>query len=234
MNQFIGTITKPDFAILNKEESHHAIKVLRLKEGANVAVTDGHGKWCQGVLVDAHEKGCLIKIEKTAIQPKRKVRLHVAIAPTKNIDRLEWFLEKATECGIDEITPVICTNSERTVIKPERLQKVLVAAMKQSQRAYLPILKPTVQFSKFIEEPFDGKRLIAHCHSGEKLTLVKAINSNQNTLVLIGPEGDFTENEVYAAIARGFEPVSFGEYRLRTETAALVSCVCFNFANGML
>ncbi len=234
MNQFIGTIPNSDFAILNPEESHHAIKVLRLKEGANVAVTDGKGQWCEGTLLEAHEKGCLIKIEKTEIQPKRKVRLHIAIAPTKNIDRMEWFLEKATECGIDEITPVFCANSERTIIKPERLQKVLVAAIKQSQRAYLPILNQAMQLGKFIEEPFDGKKLIGHCYSGDKLTLADAMAANRDTLFVIGPEGDFSGNEVTSAIARGFEPVSLGNYRLRTETAALVSCVCFNFANKML
>ncbi len=233
MHTFFSEIIDDLLISLPLEESHHAIKVLRLKEGALVAVSDGKGKWCEGTLVGAHEKGCLIKIDKTITQAARRVLLHVAIAPTKNIDRLEWFLEKATECGIDQITPVLCTNSERIVIKHERLQKVLVAAMKQSLRAYLPILNPAIQFNKFIEGTINGKRLIAHCYPGEKLTLESAMATNQSTIMLIGPEGDFTESEVEAACARGFEPVSLGDYRLRTETAALISCVCFNFANRM-
>jgi 16S rRNA (uracil1498-N3)-methyltransferase len=233
MHQFIGDIKDTDFAFLDKEESHHAIKVLRLQAGAEVIVTDGKGKWCEGTLTEAHSKGCVIKIAKTEIQPERKVRLHVAIAPTKNIDRLEWFLEKATECGIDEITPIFCTNSERTVIKPDRLQKVLVAAMKQSQRAHLPNLNPALAFGKFVENNFDGNKFVAHCHPGEKLPIKSALKQSQDTLILIGPEGDFTSEEVELAFSRGFEPVSLGNFRLRTETAAVVSCVCFNFANEM-
>jgi len=233
MHTFFSEINSDEFINLTKEESHHAVKVLRLQEGVNVIVTDGKGKWCEGTLTEAHSKGCVVKIDKTEIQPDRKVRLHVAIAPTKNIDRLEWFLEKATECGIDEITPIFCTNSERTVIKPDRLQKVLVAAMKQSQRAHLPTLNPAVAFDKFVESNFEGNKFVAHCHPGEKLPLKSALKQSQDTLILIGPEGDFTSEEVELAFVRGFEPVSLGNFRLRTETAAVVSCVCFNFANEM-
>jgi 16S rRNA (uracil1498-N3)-methyltransferase len=233
MHQFICNIDNNEIVILDKAESHHAVKVLRIKEGASVVVTDGKGKWCEGTLVEANSNACLIRLDKIEMQHQRPVVLKIAIAPTKNIDRFEWFLEKATECGIDESSPVFCTNSERTVIKPERLQKVLVAAMKQSLRAHLPVLSEAIHFKEFIEKEFSGNVIIAHCQAGEKLSLHDAMAKGQNTTLLVGPEGDFTPSEIGEAVSRGFVQVSLGNHRLRTETAALVSCVCFNFVNDL-
>jgi 16S rRNA (uracil1498-N3)-methyltransferase len=233
MHVFFAEITNGQPVILSEEESHHAVKALRLREGQQVVVTNGKGAWCQGILVSCHAKGSLISITETIQQSPRPFRLHLAAAPTKNIDRFEWLLEKVTECGIDEITPLICEKSERTVVKHERLEKLLVAAMKQSMRAYLPILNPLVKFHEFLKRDFEGVKLVAHCRNSSRKSLSDVYHMGQNVTMIIGPEGDFSEAEVQKALERGFVPVSLGPHRLRTETAALAACVQLNFMNGM-
>lgn len=220
--------------ILSQEESHHAVKVLRLRPGQQVVVTNGQGKWFEGELAEANARACVVNITRREEQPPRPFHLHIAIAPTKSIDRFEWFLEKATECGIDEITPVFCENSERHVIKPERLEKVLVAAMKQSLRAYLPVLNPPVKFHDFLKKEAQGTKLIAHCGNGARNSLQNVYEPQQGAVVLIGPEGDFSETEVKAALQEGYAPITLGQHRLRTETAALALCINLNFVNGLL
>ena len=163
--------------------------------------------------------------------PQRPYRIHVAIAPTKSIDRLEWFLEKTTEIGIDRITPVFCAHSERTVLKTERLQKVLVAAMKQSKQAWLPQLDAPVKFSSFVAAPNDDDRFICTCTSGEELLLKKQYQPLHSVTLFIGPEGDFTGEEIKAATASGFRECSLGSSRLRTETAGIAACHSIHILN---
>ena len=212
--------------ILNEEESKHAVRVLRLPVGEQLELVDGNGGRYIAAIADAHPKRTVLEIL-SAVQEdgKRPYRLHIAIAPTKSIDRVEWFLEKATEVGIDEITPIICDHSERTIVKPERLQKVVVAAMKQSQRAYLPKINPAVRFADFLKTPLPDRRFIAHCAAGEKQHLSRVLQPGGEALVLIGPEGDFSAAEIEEAVRGDFVPITFGQARLRTETAALVACV---------
>lgn len=203
------------------------MRVLRLTAGQQLQLVDGKGGRYTAVITDAHPKRTVLDIlSVNSGDGKRPYYLHIAIAPTKNIDRVEWFLEKATEVGVDEITPIICDHSERTTVKPERLHKVVVAAMKQSQHAYLPKVNPAIRFADFIAaEASAGKRFIAHCAGGKKNSLRHALQPGDSAVVLIGPEGDFSAAEIETALREGFKPVTFGRSRLRTETAALVACV---------
>jgi len=212
--------------ILSEEESKHAVRVLRLAEGHQLHLVDGKGGRYTAIIADAHPKRTVLKVQNVCLgYGRRPYYLHVAIAPTKSIDRMEWFLEKATEVGIDEITPIICEHSERKEVKTERLNKVIVAAMKQSLKAYLPKINHSVKFDDFIRGAFVGKRFIAHCAAGVKQHLGNSLQPAEQALVLIGPEGDFSPKEIEAAQAIGFAPITFGDARLRTETAALVACV---------
>lgn len=217
---------------LNEDESKHCVRVLRLTEGDTLYLVNGQGAFCQAEIIDAHPKACLLKIiRREEKYEERPFRIHMAVAPTKNIDRFEWFLEKATEMGIDEVTPLLCRFSERKEVKPERLEKVMVAAMKQSLKAYLPVLHPLQQFKSLIANPFDGQKFIAHCYPGQKPLLRDQIQKGGNCLILIGPEGDFSEEEVVMALNQGFTPISLGTSRLRTETAALAACHTVNLIN---
>lgn len=219
--------------VLNEEESKHCVRVLRLQKGDVIYLTDGNGGFYKAVLNCAEQKKCIASIiEKHLNYGKRNYYLHIAIAPTKNIDRIEWFLEKATEIGIDEITPLLCKRSERTIIKHERLNKIIESAMKQSLKTYYPKLNEMMGFNKFVQSSFDGTSLIAHCMEGEKTLLKEGIPAKSKTLILIGPEGDFTEEEVSFALRNDFKTVSLGESRLRTETAALYCCAAVNFINS--
>ena len=218
--------------ILNETESKHAIRVLRLAEGNRVQLIDGNGGFYEAVISDAHPKKCKLLItDSTQEFEKRNFKLHIAIAPTKNIDRFEWFLEKCTEIGIDEITPLLSEHSERKVIKPERLEKILMAAMKQSLKAYLPKLNSLVGFNEFISVSKYQNKYIAHCNDGDKSHLKDSIQKNEDTLILIGPEGDFSNEEVVKAKENGFEEISLGNARLRTETAGIVACHIVNLVN---
>lgn len=211
--------------ILSEDESKHAVRVLRLVVGQQLRLVDGNGGYYTAVITDAHPKRTVLEIlEVSTAHGKRPYHLHVAIAPTKSIDRMEWFLEKATEVGVDEITPIICDHSERKEVKIERLRKVVVAAMKQSLAAYLPKINPTTRFDDFVGSGFLAKRLIAHCADGEKRHINDSLPRGESAVVLIGPEGDFSTAEIRRAMQAGYTGVTLGNTRLRTETAALMAC----------
>lgn len=218
---------------LPEEESGHCVRVLRLGEEDEILLTDGQGTFYKAAIVQPHPKHCEVRIldqwQQEALWP---FYLHIAVAPTKNMDRMEWFCEKATEIGVDEITCLNCRFSERREIKSARLEKILVSAMKQSQKARLPKLNGMTDFKKFISQPFEGRKFIAHCEEGEKPLLKKIYHPGEKALILIGPEGDFSPEEIDLAKACGFEPISLGESRLRTETAALVACHTLHVLNA--
>lgn len=221
----IKKITYP----LSKEESKHAVKVLRMKLGDEVCMIDGKGGLYYGIIDDANANKCIIRvIEKIEQYGRRNYSIHIAIAPTKNISRFEWFLEKVTELGIDEITPLLCSRSERKTIKTERLEKIILAAMKQSVKAYQPKFNEMTKFSDFVKQNNDTKGFIAHCMQNPKPALKTQIADKQNITILIGPEGDFSPEEVQMAIAHGFSEINLGKSRLRTETAGIVACHTIN------
>ena len=219
--------------VLSEEESWHCMKVLRLGEGDPIDLTDGTGNFYHGRLTKIHHKGCLVEIQEVKHDPAHPWHLHIAIAPTKNIDRFEWFLEKSTEIGIGEITPLLCEHSEREVVKLPRLEKVLVSAMKQSLKAWLPRLVEPVKFKDFITREFKGQKFIGYCETGQESELQHIYHSGSDVLILIGPEGDFSKSEVELAMKSGFIPVSLGKSRLRTETAGLVAVNTVDLLNRM-
>lgn len=225
----------PDIATcpeLPEEEAGHCLRVLRLSMGDEVMLTDGKGYFYKAVISAASGKRCQVKVTETIPHEKEwNGWLHVALAPTKNMDRIEWFVEKATEIGLDELTFLNCRYSERKVIKTERVEKIVVSAVKQSLKATMPVLHEMTPFDQFIARDFAGQKFIAHCHEGDKTLLKEALHPGQDALVMIGPEGDFSEEEVAKAIAAGFQPISLGKSRLRTETAALVAAHTLNLLN---
>lgn len=217
---------------LNEEESKHCIRVLRLNQHDQVQLIDGQGNFYLAEIVDPHPKKTkLIVLQVQREFGKRNHYLHVAVAPTKNIERMEWFLEKATEIGIDEITPVICHRSERKEVKAERLNKIITAAVKQSLKAYHPKLNEAMPLKNFLKQEYPYHKYIAHCEPGEKLELKNSFPIHQQYVVLIGPEGDFTPVEIEQALQSGYQSITLGESRLRTETAALEACFEINFLN---
>ena len=223
--------THPQY-FLSEEESKHAIRVLRLEVGSEVQLIDGRGAFYTAVIQDAHPKRTILQITSVAEgYNKRNHYLHLAVAPTKNIERLEWFLEKATEIGIDEISLIISQRSERKEAKVDRLNKIITAAIKQSIKAYHPALNEPVKLNELQVRPFDGQKFIAHCEPGEKLNLRDELLPHGRYLILIGPEGDFASSEIESALQNGFKPITLGESRLRTETAALEACFEVNFLN---
>ena len=208
----------------DKIESRHIVRVLRKKEDAILHITNGKGFLFDAKVIIASDKKCVAEIINIQEKPKPwNYYLHIAIAPTKNNDRIEWFLEKATEFGIDEITPIICSNSERRIVKMERFEKIIQSAMKQSLKFTLPKINEPIKFNEFINKDFDGKVCIAHCEDKNKKTLHSVINPSEETTILIGPEGDFSTQEIQKALDKKFIPISLGESRLRTETAGLVA-----------
>ena len=232
MHLFYTPDLQEDTYRLSEEESKHCIRVLRLTEGETLYLVDGKGLYCEAVIISAHPKACILNVvDKKYNYGKRDYKLTIGVSPTKNIDRYEWFLEKATEIGIDEIIPLISRYSERKEIKPERLEKVMISAIKQSIKAYLPVLCPIQTFKETIKMPFTGFKFIAHCNEGEKALLRDVVVKGHDVLILIGPEGDFSTEEVELAIKEGFVPISLGDSRLRTETAALVACHTVNLIN---
>lgn len=217
---------------LPEEEAAHAIRVLRLQAGDEIMLTDGRGTFYHARISLVAHKRCLIDILETHAQPPLwNGHIHIAMAPTKNMDRNEWFAEKATEIGIDELTFLNCRYSERKVLKTERITKIVVSAVKQSIKARVPQLNEMIDFKTFINQPFNGQKFIAHCHEDKKVPLKDAICKGKDAVVLIGPEGDFSEEEVRWAQEAGFLSVSLGPSRLRTETAALVACHILNLQN---
>lgn len=215
----------------DKEESRHIIKVLRKKDTDILFVTNGLGLLFETEITLASDNKCTVKILSVEKAETSKFHLHLAVAPTKMNDRYEWFLEKATEIGIHEITPIICDRSERKVINKERFEKILLTAMKQSNVLFLPKLNDAVPFKEFIKRKNDGLQLIAHCEETDKKSLKSVLKPGENITLLIGPEGDFSEKEIASALENNFIPVSLGNTRLRTETAAVVACHSVVFVN---
>jgi len=226
------TISKTDISfVFDKEESKHIIKVLRKKEGDILHVTNGLGFVFQTAITIASDTKCTVKIISFEEQERPTFRLHLAVAPTKMNERYEWFLEKATEIGIQEITPILCEHSERKVIKTDRFQKILESAMKQSLHYYLPKLNEPISFKDFLKKEHHGQKFIAHCEETDKKSLKKELKVKEDVTLLIGPEGDFSVKEIQLALEHNFIPVSLGTTRLRTETAAIVACHSVVFQN---
>ncbi|RKE95438.1 16S rRNA (uracil(1498)-N(3))-methyltransferase [Ichthyenterobacterium magnum] len=215
----------------SKEESKHIVKVLRKSVGDLLHITNGKGWLFTAEIITAEIKHCTANIKSKAFQEKKPYELHLAVAPTKMNDRYEWFLEKATEIGIDSITPIICDNSERKVVKPERLEKILHSAMKQSLNYYLPKLNQATTYKNYINQTFTGQLFIAHCEDTDRKSLKQELTPNKSVTILIGPEGDFSVKEIKSAILNDFIPVTLGKTRLRTETAAIVACHSVAFKN---
>lgn len=208
----------------DKEESNHIVKVLRKKESDLILLSNGNGSLFTCEITIASDKKCQVKIVDSQFIDSKKYKVHLAVAPTKMNDRYEWFLEKATEIGIDEITPIICDHSERKVFKTERAEKIVQSAMKQSLQYFLPKINSPIPFSDFIKKNHDESKYIAHCEEQNKKSFKDCIKTNENILILIGPEGDFSLNEIELALKNNFVPVTLGKTRLRTETAAIVAC----------
>jgi len=216
---------------LGSEESFHCIKVLRMRTGESIFLTDGKGNLYEGQILAQDSKKCpVMLLNVTPGSGKRDFSLHMAVAPTKNSARFEWFLEKATEIGVDEITPLICEHSERVQIRPDRLNKIILSAAKQSVRTYLPILHEPVKLNEFIRLNHPLARFVAYVEIHQPVHLKTAYQGG-DSVVLIGPEGDFSKKEMENTLAAGFSPVSLGPSRLRTETAAIVACHIINIMN---
>ena len=232
MQFFFTDNTESNICTLNEEESKHCIRVLRMSNGDPIDLTDGHGTLCHCRIIDDSPKHCTVEVvERLKEYGKRPFHLHIAVAPTKNMARLEWFVEKAVEIGVDEITPIICTHSERLFLKTDRIERIIVSAMKQSLKTYKPTINQPTPIHEVITKPFNGQRFIAYCDGERRTPLRDAYDCGENALILIGPEGDFSPDEVDAALTSGFIPVTLGSSRLRTETAALAATAFFNLAN---
>jgi len=232
MQLFFTDHIEDNIAILPDEEARHCIASLRRKAGDPIQFVDGKGGLYSGILLEASKKRCSIRIvekEQTAMVPE--VRLHMAIAPTKNIARFEWFLEKATEIGITEVTPLLCFHSERRKLRFDRLERIVMSAMKQSAKAWLPKINELTSFKDLITQETAAQKFIAHCHKSEKTPLKDSCTPKSDVFILIGPEGDFSEEELGMAFDNSFKPVSLGNSRLRTETAGLAACHTVNLIN---
>ncbi len=232
----------PDFVpprhTLSEEESKHAVRVLRLEEDDTLHLTDGRGNLYTCRIIEANPKRCSVEVVGHQSEyEKLPYRLTMAVAPTKSNDRFEWFLEKATEVGVERIIPLESAHSERRAFKRERGEKVITSAVKQSLKAYHPTLEEVTRFNRVVEAPFEGRKLIAHCESAQSETgkqyLAEAIRPGEDVLILIGPEGDFSPEEITFALQNGFEEITLGEQRLRTETAAVVATVMVSVVNNL-
>jgi 16S rRNA (uracil1498-N3)-methyltransferase len=227
----------PDIAgdsyILYERESKHTVRVMRMKEGDSVKLIDGKGTLYYGIITDPDPKRCTIKIESiTTSFEKRNYRLHIAISPLKNPERFEWFVEKSVEIGIDEITPLICRNTEKPGIKIERISNIIISAMKQSLKATTTRMNTPCSFKEFINQPLTGKLLIAHCNQDLKRNRIADVCSKgDDAVILIGPEGDFSEEEIKSALSNNFTQIHLGPSRLRTETAGVAACHSIYFIN---
>ena len=214
--------------VLTEENSRHIVQVLRMAEGRQINITDGLGTICTAEIVEANKKKCTVKTLDTLKQIAPAKKVCIAISPVKNSSRFEWFLEKATEIGVTEIVPLICARTEKQYLKHDRLRGILISAMLQSQQAWLPVLCEPVKFEKFVEENKSNNKFIAHCDEQNKISFKEITGQLSNQLIthstiLIGPEGDFTKDEIDFALQNNFTPVALGNTRLRTETAALVA-----------
>lgn len=238
MQLFYAPGITPPLHTLQEEESRHCVRVLRLGRGDTVHITDGRGNLFCCEITDDNPRGCTVRVVGTEREfEKLPYRLTMAVSPTKNADRFEWFLEKATEVGVTAFQPLETARSERRVFRPERGEKVITAAMKQSLKAYRPELRPLTAFSEVVAAPFQGRKLIAHCDAARtpagKGYLPATLRAGDEALILIGPEGDFSPAEIDLAIARGFEEITLGQQRLRTETAALAAAVMVSVVNNL-
>jgi 16S rRNA (uracil1498-N3)-methyltransferase len=238
MQLFYAPDITPPLYTLSEEESKHCIKVLRLGLGDKLHITDGRGNLFECRVSVADARRCTVEVVNTISEfEKMTYGLTMAVAPTKNIERFEWFLEKATEVGVTRFVPIVCDHSERRIIKHDRELRVITSAIKQSLKAYHPTLDDLTPLRQLIAEPFDGQKFIAHCDSSfdgeefKRLYLPSIIKKSENILILIGPEGDFSPEEIKFALANGFQPITLGEQRLRTETAAVVATVMVNVCN---
>lgn len=219
-------------AILESEEARHCAQVLRMRVGEELIVVDGKGGYYNGVLAEIGKRECRVAIrEAQQDYGKRPFRVHLAVAPTKNMSRWEWMLEKATEVGVDQLTPLLCNRSERVHVRVDRLEKIALAAMKQSGQAFLPLIAEPMAFSDLVTRAAYPQRFIAHCLPNEKSSLAKNCEPEKDVLILVGPEGDFTPEEVEQALSLGFQAVELGPTRLRTETAGLAALMAVHFAN---
>lgn len=217
---------------LNKDDSNHLVRVLRIQKGEIVYITNGKGHIFECVVSDPDPRSCQLQIiQQKKGDDQRDYKIQIAIAPTKNISRFEWFLEKSTEIGIDRISPFITEHSERKIIKEERLNRVITAAVKQSLKSYHPVLDTLRNYDDFIKIPFSGQKFIAYVDANVKDELSTVCKPNTDTLILIGPEGDFSLEEIESAKKYGFLPVKLGQSRLRTETAGIVACHTVNLVN---
>ncbi len=229
MQLFYTTLQDGDFLYLEGEEYHHCLNVLRHSIGDTINVTNGTGDMFACKIIDKTKSAVRLKIVETVSREiPEHAMLTIAIAPTKNIDRFEWFIEKATEIGVGRIVPILAKRSERSIIKPERLMKLAISAMKQSNHNFLPILSPLTKFEELIKNEKFQIHLIAHCNSNELTHISSYIKRNQKTIICIGPEGDFTAEEIILSEKSGFHGVSLGKSRLRTETAGLYACISFH------
>ena len=217
---------------LSEEESKHVVRVLRKKEGDLLEITNGKGTRFTAEILESNPKKCLLEVRESHKKPQPPYEFHLAIAPTKTNDRFEWFLEKATEIGVSRITPLLCDRSERKQVKLERYEKIIVSAMKQSLRDYKPVLNPITRFDEFILQEKEGAGFIAHCAEGEKSEFKRVVQPDHSLTLLIGPEGDFSPDEISCALQRGYSPVSLGSNRLRTETAGIVACAIVAMRNN--
>lgn len=215
----------------SEDESRHIVKVLRKKEDDILHITNGKGHLFEAKVLSADPKKCRAQLISNTKKHQRMHWFHLVIAPPKSNDRFEWFLEKATEIGVNEITPIICERSERKKIKQERSEKVVQSAMKQSLRTYLPQLNEAIAFKDFLEMEHEGLLFIAHCADSEKADLKRKVAPDTDVTILIGPEGDFSDTEIKLAVEKGFQCVSLSRGRLRTETAGLVACTTVNIIN---
>lgn len=233
MQIFYSADIENDLCTLDANESGHCIRVLRMKKGSSVKLVDGKGNLYEGYISDPDPRHCRIAITKVTNDfERRSYRLHIGISPLKNHDRFEWFVEKSVEIGIDEITPLICTNTEKPGIKADRINSIIISAMKQSLKAFRPVLNPATSFSGFMDLRISGSRMIAHCIAdGKKVSISQIYRKGEQAVVLIGPEGDFTPGEVAEAIEKGYQPVHLGASRLRTETAGISACHSVYFIN---
>ena len=223
MHYFYSKNIHDNLIALSKEEAHHALRVMRLKEGDEVGVFDGEGSIFKCKIAELSKSKCILNIKSHVTSQRSPSNLSILIAPTKNNDRLEWFLEKATEIGVHEIVPILCDHSERKKIRKDRLEKVLISAMKQSMNPFLPKLKELKKFNEVIDDYSSFDRFISHCGEGDKHNLFEMIKPNVPCAIFIGPEGDFSVNEIKEAKKFGWNEVSLGHQRFRTETAGIVA-----------
>ncbi len=233
MQIFYAPDIKNDIYILDEKESKHSVRVLRMKKGDGVSIIDGKGNLYEGLIINPDPKGCSVKILNVKEDfEKRNYSLHIAISPVKNPDRFEWFIEKCVEIGTDEITPLLCRNTEKQTIKKDRIFNIIVSAMKQSLKAGLTRLNDPLEFNDFVKTDHKGILMIAHCNNNLDRHSIKDIyNKGENAVILIGPEGDFSGDEILSAREKGFNPVHLGQSRLRTETAGIAACHSVYFIN---